>query len=84
MRYINVTIIDSRGDATSTQIMGDSLKPALDWFEEKMMSHARANNPLVAAFIYDTRERVLLQYSVNGISARIVTAHDRAAWPGGL
>lgn len=74
MRYLNVTIIDSTGAATHTQISGhprDSFGPGIDWMEAKMLEGARRGAPYIACFIYDTRTGQLMRYEIDGMIATL-------------
>jgi hypothetical protein len=75
-RYINVTLIDDRGQFTSTQLMTSDDRAGLDYMESEQAARngrGRNNRPLIAAFIYDTRDGSLKHYIIDGLRARIVT-----------
>lgn len=76
MRYINVTLIDKNGTATSAQIMAKEYREALEYMESEMSARdgrGRFRLPLIAAFIYDTRDKKLTQYIIDGLRAVVVT-----------
>jgi hypothetical protein len=73
-RYINVTIIDEQGASTSTQIFTSNSREAFDYVESEMAARngQGRNCPLVAAFIFDTKDNVLRHYIISGLRARLV------------
>ena len=77
MRYVNVTLIDTTGTPTSTQIPThdlDTWGPAIAWMEDKIAGSRRYRHvlPFIAAFMYDTRSGKMLQYAIDGLRACIV------------
>ena len=80
MRYINVTIIDSTGSPSTTQIStprNETWGRAMAWMEDKMADHLRANNPLCACYMYDTGSRTLLRYIITGDGMRALNFTHR-------
>lgn len=78
MRYINVTLIDTTGAPTTTQIRTprtETWGPAIDWMEEKMFQaasrHSMHHTFYIACFMYDTRSEELVRYDIEGNVARI-------------
>lgn len=75
-RYINVTLIDDQGQFTSTQIMTKDDRAGLDYLESEQAARngrGKRNRPLIAAFIFDTKDQSLKHYIISGLRARIVT-----------
>lgn len=74
LRYINITLIDTTGQPTTTQIMAKEFNTARDFLRNRVTDMAmravvnRWDRPVIAAYIYDTATETLHRY--------IVTNHD--------
>lgn len=65
-RYVNVTLIDDRGCASSAQLFVTDKREALEYMENAMMRGHIRKPYIVAAFIFDTLDSSLLKYMIDG------------------